>query len=185
MNSIDQNLPPGLIYHENFISTEMQQKLISWIDEQSWNTSIKRRTQHYGYEYNYSQRVALQKTTPIFGPLLELCDLLKSTFVPEQCIINEYTKSQGIAGHIDALTFGPIICSVSLLNPCNMIFTRGDQRVSLYLAPRSAVFLTGDSRYKWKHEIKPTATIEMPDGQIMKKDENYRRLSLTFRTMNQ
>lgn len=185
MNSNHKNLPPGLIYNQDFISTEMEQKLISWIDEQSWNTSIKRRTQHYGYEYNYSQRVALQKTTPIAGPLLEICEQLYSTFVPEQCIINEYTKTQGIAGHIDALTFGPIICSVSLLNPCNMIFTKGEQKVSLYLEPRSVVFLTGDSRYKWKHEIKPTSTITLPDGKEITKSDDYRRLSLTFRTMKQ
>jgi alkylated DNA repair dioxygenase AlkB len=183
MNS-NQILPPGLIYQDNFISTEKEQELISWIDNQPWNTSIKRRTQHYGYEYNYSQRVALQKTTPIFGPLLDVCKMLESTITPEQCIINEYTKTQGIAGHIDALTFGPIICSVSLLNPCNMIFTRGEQKVSLYLAPRSVVILSNDARYNWKHEIKPTATIELPDGEIVKKDENYRRISLTFRTMN-
>lgn len=177
-------LPPGLIYKDDFIPEEMERRLIGWIDDQQWNTSIKRRTQHYGYEYNYTQRVALKKTTPISGPLLDVCQQLESIMKPEQCIINEYTKSQGIAAHVDAFTFGPIICSVSLLSPCNMIFTKGDEKVSVYLAPRSLVVLTKDSRYKWKHEIKPTSTIKLPDGKEIVKGDDYRRISLTFRTMN-
>lgn len=179
-----KEIPPGLIYQEDFISEEVEKKLIEWIDKQPWNNSIKRRTQHYGYEYNYTQRVALQKTTPISGPLLELCEELTSIMKPEQCIINEYTKSQGIAAHIDACTFGPIICSISLGSPCNMIFTKGDEKTSLYLAPRSIVVLTKDARYKWKHEIRPTSSITLPEGREIKKLDDYRRISLTFRTMN-
>lgn len=178
------NKPVGLIYVQDFISPEFERQLINWIDQQTWNTSLKRRTQHYGYEYNYSSRAASKKTTPLSGPLLELKDMLSSIMESEQCIINEYTKNQGISAHIDALTFGPVICSVSLNCPCNMIFTRGNESYSVYLAPRSLVCLTKEARYQWKHEIKPNTTILSPIGEEIKKSDDYRRLSLTFRTMN-
>ena len=36
--------------------------------------------------------------------------------VPEQCIVNEYVGSQGIAEHTDHPGFGPAIATVSLVS---------------------------------------------------------------------
>lgn len=102
---------------------------------------------------------------------------------PEQCIINEYTKNQGIAAHIDARTFGPIVVSISFLEPCNMILTKGDQRISLQLAPRSMLILSGEARTSWKHEIEPVSEVYLTDCSVYQKPDNYRRLSLTYRTI--
>ena len=43
----------GLYYIEDFITKEEATFLISEINKKSWNLSLKRRTQHYGYSYDY------------------------------------------------------------------------------------------------------------------------------------
>ena len=35
------------------------------INDRNWNTSLKRRTQHYGYNYSYSHANTIEKTEPI------------------------------------------------------------------------------------------------------------------------
>ena len=80
---------PGLFYQENILDQSSENRIVEWIDQQSWNTTLTRRTQHYGYEYNYRSRNVIQSTSPLSGPILFLADWLKSTDVmnPQQCII--------------------------------------------------------------------------------------------------
>jgi alkylated DNA repair dioxygenase AlkB len=40
--------------------------------------------------------------------------------------------------------------------------------------------MTGDSRYMWTHEIPKRLSVKT-DGKNIKKPEDYRRISLTFR----
>ena len=176
---------PGLYYQENVIDTVSERNIVEWLDQQTWNTSLQRRTQHYGYEYNYTSKSVSPKTTPITGPLLCVANWLKEKAIisPEQCIVNEYFKGQGISAHTDGKMFGPTIVSISLLEPCNIIFSKEQQKITMTLAPRSILVLSDDARNKWKHEIPKNVKVTLQDGSIYNKPENYRRISLTYRTM--
>ncbi len=50
------NTPAGLIYVPDYISEEHHQRLIHTIDAQNWSDALKRRTQHYGWIYDYRSR---------------------------------------------------------------------------------------------------------------------------------
>lgn len=179
------SIPSGLKYYPNVITDEIEKILVDWIDQQKWNESLSRRTQHYGYEYDYRSRSAAKPTNAIDGPLLDLAQSLQENNImtPEQCIINEYTINQNISAHIDALIFGPVVVSVSLLAPTLMLFTKGTESFQIVLEPRSMVILTDEARYNWKHEIVKRQTFTLPSGSIYNKPSNYRRISLTYRTM--
>lgn len=168
------------------VTEDFEKDIVMWLDAQTWSNKLKRRTQHYGLEYDYDRRTTTSNAPPITGPIREIVENLKVLGFPEftQCIVNEYTRDQGISPHIDKDIFGNIIISLSLLAPAEMVFTRSDhEKMTLVLPPRSLLRFSGDLRYKWKHEIKETKTLRLPDGTVYKKPLNYRRISLTFRTM--
>lgn len=184
--------PAGCVVYPDVLTSEQQQTIISWLDTQSWNTTLKRRTQQYGYLYNYAAKGSnsniIAPTTPLSGPLVEISRYLASTGllngkVPEQCIINEYTRKQGIAKHIDSPVFGPTIISISLGDPTIMTFSRENYKIPVVCNPGSLLVMTGESRYQWTHEISSNLTLVYPDGRRKIKPENYRRISLTFRTL--
>ena len=96
--------------------------------------------------------------------------------VPEQCIVNEYVGSQGIAEHTDHPGFGPAIATVSLSirladAPCPRLPSCPTSRVLLEAG--SCLTMTGPSRHVWTHQIKRDQT----------RPRNARRLSFTFRTV--
>lgn len=168
----------GLTLLEDFLTVEEERQLLEHIDAAQWNTSLKRRTQHYGFEYNYTSKDALKPAEPIPEWLNFVIDRLKLPERPDQVIVNEYKPGQGIAAHIDnTKMFGDTIVSVSLGSQVMMDFTRnkGTEREQVLLSRRSAVFLTGEARYKWFHAIAPRLT----DGSV----KRTRRVSLTFRKM--
>ncbi len=181
-----ETILPGLYLYPDAITPEIEQKIVTWLDtEGKWSNALSRRTQHYGYEYGYTARDA-KPTTPITGPLLEVANWLAGCEImnPTQCIVNEYTVDQGISAHTDAKIFGPVIASLSLLQPTNMIFTHQSQSdKSITLMPRSVLVMTGQARSEWRHEIPKRKTVTMKDRSILKKGEDYRRISLTYRTM--
>lgn len=55
----------GLLYVSSFITKEGERELSEFIADQEWNTSLKRRTQHYGYTYSYDQKNFLEIAKPI------------------------------------------------------------------------------------------------------------------------
>ena len=106
---------------------------IALIDSQKWNLDLKRRTQHYGYKYDYTARSV--NASYYLGEMPywigELCSKLGSDRIfiekPDQVIINEYMPGQGIASHIDCVPcFGGTICSLSLESGCVMDLSWGD-----------------------------------------------------------
>jgi alkylated DNA repair dioxygenase AlkB len=170
---------PGLVLIDNFLTEKEEATLLQRINSSQWNFSLKRRTQHYGYTYDYKSRGLAKKTTPI----PDWCDflaqrLLEKGYGPfDQCIINEYTPGQGIAAHIDSTTaFDATVVSVSLGADIYMEFTgpSGSSKKEIQLKCRSAICLTGDARYKWKHSI----AAKKYDIDGVKRET---RVSLTFR----
>jgi alkylated DNA repair dioxygenase AlkB len=156
----------GLTYTKNYITQEQEQFLISKIDEQPWLTDLKRRVQHYGYKYDYKAR----KITPDLkiGEVPGWLQILPNF---DQVIINEYLCGQGITPHIDCIPcFDDIICSLSLLEPCEMILEQNNLKYSIILEPRSLLTFQGEARYEWKHSIPQR-----------KSNIKNRRVSITYR----
>ena len=175
---------PGLDYIPNFITEIQARELMRFIDSNPWDTTIKRRTQHYGYRYNYKQVDEVESLGQIPQELQQLGELLLERGIfnvtPNQIIINEYLPPQGIAAHIDHTEhFAETICSLSLESACQMDFICGKERVSELLEPRSLLVLKRDARYKWQHGI---ADRKSDVIQGIRRARN-RRVSVTFRVV--
>lgn len=180
----ERKLPPGLVYIPNFVDKELEKVLVHEIDSRKWDTTLARRTQHYGYKYRYDKNSKDLEAVPypnfakaISGYVFDETNVFDIT--PDQVIVNEYFPGQGISKHIDHTKFfGHAVASLSLLSGCNMIFSHKEHEpVSVWLEPRSLVILTGDVRYKWQHEIKANKT-DTVNGKRIPRD---RRISITFR----
>ncbi|RHZ88525.1 hypothetical protein Glove_22g21 [Diversispora epigaea] len=169
----------GLCIIEDFITKDEEKDLIKKIDSNEWcglgippNPEMKRRTQHYGYEFSYRYRKIMNH----LGSFPDFINFLIQRFInqniinninnnindnikdiPNMCIINEYMAGQGIMPHTDSPSlFGPVILSLSLLSPCLMKFEHkdfADKSEVVLLRPRSLVIMTKSSRYDYKHSI--------------------------------
>lgn len=164
-------LPSGLTYIQNWIDSDTELKLLEKIQEGTWENSLQRRVQQFGPMYNYSNRKLNPANQDIPAWLKEmLYPGLRSYFTsdPNQIIVNEYERGQGITKHVDAPVFGPVIASLSLLSDTNMTFGqyRGDEH-KLLLQRRSLVVMQNEARSKWYHYIAPVSE---------------KRISITFRT---
>lgn len=181
---------PGLYIQENVIAPETEEAIVKWLDSREWSTSLPRRTQHFGYLYGY-QGADLKPGDPFEGWVTVISEWLVKHKVMEkvdQCIVNEYDRDQKIGKHIDGKRgnrpniFGPRIVSISLGEDTNFIYvnTETKEKVEIYAPRRCMIVMTGDSRYKWTHEIPKRLSVKV-NGKWVKKNENYRRISLTFR----
>jgi alkylated DNA repair dioxygenase AlkB len=174
----------GLLYIPQYISAEHHDFLIQTIDAQPWRTDLARRTQHYGYVYDYRAR----RVDPSMylgelpGWLQRIAaQLHRDGLVPEepdQAIINEYEPGQGIADHIDCTPcFGDVVISLSLGSPAVMDLKRGETVVPMLLETRSLLVLRDEARYEWTHGIARRKQ-DVVNGETMVRG---RRLSVTFR----
>ncbi len=171
---------PGLELVRDFVSREEERALMAVIDASTeWNTSLKRRTQHYGYNYDYKSKVVSAGGRPLPEWCQYLCDRLVERGLvkvrPDQMLVNEYVPGQGIGSHIDNKEFEDGIVSLSLGSDIAMEFVEvaTELKKEGQLVRRSALVLHGDARYNWRHGIAGR-----------KKDKGiarHRRLSLTFR----
>lgn len=58
----------GLEYIPAFITKGQEKELINTIVErESWNLSLARRTQHYGYNYSYDKKNTIEKVEPMLA----------------------------------------------------------------------------------------------------------------------
>lgn len=178
----------GMEYWANFISEAEESNLLSMIDSQSWSSDLKRRTQQYGYKYDYTKKTADESM--YIGLIPAWLASFGTRFVgmgwfnrkPDQIIINEYQPGQGISKHIDCVScFGDTVASLSLGSTCAMEFEheKSGKKGSTILGPRSILVLSNEARYDWMHSI--PARLEDPFGDESLK--RIRRVSLTFRTM--
>ena len=182
---------PGLIYRSDFITEEEEPKLLACIDGAEWSTELQRRVQHYGWRYDYKKR-QIDESMRV-GPLPQWAKELGQRLVDEglmealsdQVIVNEYCGKQGITPHIDQpSSFAEHIATISLLETWGMVFRRRDSkaRIEKALERRSVAVLTGDSRYKWTHEIPKRENELLMDPQGKRRRvKRSRRISLTFR----
>lgn len=181
----------GLSLTQDFITPEEEQSLLDALDNEPWNTKLSRRTQHYGYEYNYSDKEAKKEAPPIPEYCGYLIDRMLEQGIlkerPDQMIVNEYKPGQGIAPHVDHVKFfADGIASISLGSDVMMDFINtstlpkgapvGSLKKQGVLSRRSVLSMHGVARYKWRHGIAQ----RMSDPVCGKRG---RRVSLTFRKM--
>jgi len=177
-------LPEGLFVTPNFITKDEEHELITWLDKQQWSTELSRRTQHYGYRYDYKNR-GLGDALPLDGPLLKFQRRLVDIGYPGliQCIANEYYRDQGIAPHIDRDIFGPIIMGLSLGADAVMLFEHANLTYRCELPRRSLLMLSGPARSEWKHSLSKNVAYIDAQGNKIVKPLDYRRISCTFRSV--
>ena len=177
----------GLSYLPGFITADESGALMAEIDNQTWRADLKRRVQHYGDIYDYRSR-AISKEMKL-GPLPEWLDGMTRQLVrqnifsktPDQVIINEYERGQGISAHIDCVPcFGDVIASLSLGSAVDMSFRKDGDAINLRLEPNSLLVLAGEARYKWQHMIANRKSDKVSNERVLR----TRRVSLTFRTVN-
>lgn len=127
---------PGIFLIHDFVSEQEEHELLAAVDERPWQGLMKRRVQHYGYEFMYKTRNVDTKQylgqLPVF--LLEL--LKRMALLPEvnqaenslpldQLTVNEYPAGVGLSPHIDTHSaFQGCILSLSLASPCVMEFRK-------------------------------------------------------------
>lgn len=178
----------GLTYVHEFVTEQEQQSILTEIDKQPWLTDLKRRTQHYGYKYDYTRKTV--DSSLYLGSIPDWLQPLTNRLVennyfqklPDQIIINEYLPGQGISRHVDCVPcFGDTIASLSLNSTCMMEFEqlKTAKKASLMLGPQSLLVLTGAARYDWMHSI-PARKEDTFNSEVFPRQ---RRVSLTFRTV--
>jgi alkylated DNA repair dioxygenase AlkB len=180
-------LPKGLVIIPNYITQEQEEAYLKRVYAAQWSNSLKRRTQHFGYSYDYKSRNAAKKVEPLPGYTHQLCErLVKDGYFekfPEQLIVNEYTPGQGISAHVDSCVFGDPVVSLSLSSATCIVFTElsTQKRVDLYVKPRTLLIMSGDSRWKWSHAIPSRRSDYSSDlCEMVPRDT---RVSLTFRIL--
>lgn len=149
------------------ISVKWEEQLIAHIQSAMVNVGRDRygigersRVKRYGYDYD--KRV---KKLDDFPEWLEPCiGIVKLvTAFPlniNSVTINEYEPGHGIAPHVDADYFGPVIAILSLGGSAIMIFRLVTSSDKQEIPPRSLATLTWDARSKWTHEIAPESVKE-------------------------
>lgn len=173
---------PGLFVYQELLSEVRAAYILEEIDKLPWSNALSRRTQHYGYEYDYRSRSLPQKINPLpaFSSIIVDALMRSKIFlvIPDQLIINEYLPGQGISPHIDQpKIFGDTVVSISVIGDCIMEFQLNDQIIPIHFPARTAVVLKDDARYLWKHSI-PARKYD-PGSDIPR----TRRVSLTFRNV--
>ena len=186
MSLFDSELPPGLLYIPNWLSTVEHDRAVAEVDANIFETTLARRVQHYGARYDYfSSEVLVAGTAPAIPENLGLIGqrLFDDGFfdqIPAQVIVNEYLGDQGIARHIDRTSFGSVVATVSLLEPwCMQFFDPANKKIEVLLERCSLTLMTKESRYIWSHGIAKRKFDSV--GGITK--HRSRRLSLTYRTL--
>lgn len=180
-------MPPGLVYVRDWLTLADQSEIVAEIDRRSFGAQLARRVQHYGFRYDYFESsVQEQGSAPPIPPRIEslarrLVDEDYFHDVPNQVIVNEYLSDQGIGPHIDRVSFGPEVATISLLESWPMTFKNRDGvALDVLLEVGSLALMTGAARYEWTHQIRPRKY----DTYTGIKVQRVRRLSLTFRTVD-
>lgn len=176
-------LPAGLIYRDDFITPDEEQRLVSEIqglplkEAQYQQYTARRRTVNYGFSYDFTH-LQSQPAPPIPDFLAPLraraatwAGVRPEDFV--QALIAEYRPGTPLGWHRDVPDF-ELVVGISLAGTARLRFRpypwspeKKPQVFALDLAPRSAYILRDEARWGWQHHVPPTKVL---------------RYSITFRT---
>lgn len=170
--------PVGLFFNPNFVTPEAAAWLLQQVDSSTWRGDLERRTQQYGYRYNYARSGSkIQTDVPsiessLFAPFVEYMNPIFKQISGvdiQQMIVNEYLPKQKIGPHVDSPQFGPVVMTLTLGTSAPFVMKRDGQNFTLHPRNGDLLTLSGEARYKWTHE-----TSSFREG---------RRVSLTFRSL--
>ncbi|KAJ9464736.1 hypothetical protein DIPPA_34580 [Diplonema papillatum] len=210
-----KDAPQGLCLIPDFISKSEEQALLDFFNGQNWdeNTSLDRRTQQWGYAFDYKEMSVVSRAAelpPILDAIIDRMMQIKEVdagntgFViqnkfpytpsrPHQLIVNEYRHSKGIHPHVDRSCFGECVASLSLGASCKFVLQRVEDCHVSALHSDLAV-----PKYVEAHVSQTGINIDMPPRALilLKGDARHDwthgipprhshgvRVSLTFRTM--
>jgi alkylated DNA repair protein (DNA oxidative demethylase) len=182
---MDADVPPGLIYVEDFLSSDEEAALLAVVDGialgevRMHGVVARRRVAHFGLGYAYAAR-ALEPAPP---PPIEI-DALRTRAAAlvsvepaelAEILVSRYPPGAGIGWHRDAPQFG-VVVGISLGGPARFRMRRTLARsdggavvkFEQQIAPRSVYVLAGQARWTWQHMIPPVKSA---------------RTSVTFRTL--
>lgn len=184
---LERVVPPGLGYHDDFVTAEEEQALLDEIARIEFapfamrGTVARRRVAFFGRSYDAAAAGA--PPMPDFLFALRARGAAWAGVEPaafSMALINEYPPGAPIGWHRDAPQYG-IVFGVSLLSACRMTFrpyvARGEEAAagrprrathSIVLERRSAYLMTGPSREAYEHHIPAVSAL---------------RYSITFRTL--
>ena len=174
--------PPGFAYRPDLISPEEEARLVAAFADLAFKPFEfqgylgKRRVASFGWRYDHTAHVlgAGDSIPDFLGPLRAAIAGFAGLAADDlqHILVTEYAPGAGIGWHRDRPEFGTVL-GVSLLSPCLFRLrrkaTKGWERASIPLAPRSAYRMEGPSRTVWEHSIAPMQSL---------------RYSVTFRTLN-
>lgn len=175
-------------------SADEESEVLALVDATGWDSSLSRRVQHYVHRFAYSSKTCVpvaEPPPPVFTRIAERvrppCWGADGGRDGElQCTVNEYLPGQGISPHIDAHgAFGDGLVAVTLGAGCAIRLQRnrwheaGAPIHTLWLPPRSALFLSGAARYVYTHGIVSRKGDLVDDQWCLR----GRRVSLTFRRL--
>jgi DNA oxidative demethylase len=174
--------PEGLVYRPELLSEAEERALLQELERlelheiRMHGVVAKRTARHFGVDYDYERRSAVQEAEPIpdwLVPVRERAAELAAVEPEElaEILAQRYPPGAQIGWHRDAPAFG-IVVGISLGSAARMRFRRdkGGERhtYELELEPRSGYVLAGESRI-WQHHLPPAKAL---------------RYSITFRTLH-
>ena len=175
----------GAVIVPDFVTPAEEARILLRIAEAPWLTELRRRVQHYGFQYDYRGSSRPVPAAPFPRWVGAMAKRLRPHFagaLPVQCIVNEYRPGQGIGMHADHRDFGDVVASLSLgadwpmrfrpraIRPYAAGAMSGDEVA--VLPRRSVLVLARRARTAWMHGIDRSAG----RGRAT-------RLSATFRTL--
>eukprot|EP00429_Kryptoperidinium_foliaceum_P016163 CAMPEP_0176032982 /NCGR_PEP_ID=MMETSP0120_2-20121206/16286_1 /TAXON_ID=160619 /ORGANISM="Kryptoperidinium foliaceum, Strain CCMP 1326" /LENGTH=315 /DNA_ID=CAMNT_0017366305 /DNA_START=1 /DNA_END=948 /DNA_ORIENTATION=- len=204
-------LPEGLRYCRDFISEEEHEEVLAVLDGGRWLHYLKSRAQQFfGLVYYHTTHLhgqlqpsddkaqqgrALDELPEWLLPRVVATGVFGDATEVNQVAANEYLGKAGISPHIEDIEcFGASLATLSLVNPVELTLSPAAQQrsmngtdhgnwVKVLLEPRSLLVLQGASRYAFRHGIRRSRTFTLPDGHVVQRGKDYRRVSLTFREL--
>ena len=174
--------PEGLVYRPELLSEAEERALLGQLERLEFHeirmhgVVAKRTARHFGVDYDYERRAAVQEAEPIPDWLVAVreCAAELAAVEPEELaeiLVQRYPPGAQIGWHRDAPAFG-IVVGISLGSAVRMRFRRDKggvrQTFELELEPRSGYVLAGEARTAWQHHVPPAKAL---------------RYSITFRTL--
>jgi alkylated DNA repair dioxygenase AlkB len=175
--------PEGLVYRPELLTEAEERALLDELERLDFHeirmhgVVAKRTARHFGVDYDYERRAAVQEAEPIpdwLVPVRERAAELAGVEPEElaEILVQRYPPGAQIGWHRDAPAFG-IVVGISLGSSARMRFRRDKGGVrhtfELELEPRSGYVLAGEARTAWQHHLPPAKAL---------------RYSITFRTLH-
>jgi len=171
-------VPPGFIYHPDFLTSDEERQLITDIQQialapfKYYQFTGRRRTASFGWEYEFGKnQISRAAEPPEFLQPFRLRAGKLFGIDPHhlaQLSILEYPVGAPIGWHRDIPQFG-IVIGISLNSACRMRFReygrvksktlKREDVLSIELQPRSAYLMSGASRELWQHSVSPVKTL--------------------------